>query len=391
MHSARFWCTLSVILFLGGCVTGRGIQNRQQELQSNQRNIYGISGAAFSPDSRLLAIGTGKMTYVFEVSSGKTLTRLPFSWNTRFGRTRSLAFVDDVHLVTAGTGAIRVWNAESGFLVHKLRLRSNGQFPRAIAWSDATGTLALTISDYSSTLQLVRLDEFGFGVFRDVEGVEVYPRDLQFSRDGRFLAAAGDGKNVQIFDLQNGQSVGQLPTRGSVSDLELFGNRQLLVAGEDVALWTFKGEQQGLEIENPNFDGQIAAQVATKVAGTVAFGLLGLLGGLVGSPSSGDSILGAVEAAKLPVIETRQSWCGRSTTISPDGRFLADVYPGISKELIRIYELNDLNRSRSLDPRGEFTCVAMFSPDGKLLLVTTNKVARLYEVEAWNYRDLDIH
>jgi len=388
LKNAYLWSSTIFFLLLIGCTTGQGIAKKQEEMKSKLRNFYGISGAAFSPDGRKLAVGTGIMIYVLDVSSGKILSNLQLGWNGRFGRTRSVIFVDNDYVVTAGQGVIRLWDTGSGLVAHKLDLKLRQQLPRAIAWSDANQTLALTISDSSSTVQLVKLDKQGFGSLTDVEGIAVYPRDLLFSHDGHYLAAAGDGEGVYIHDLHNGQSAGYLPTRGSVKDLALFGNDQLLVAGEDVALWTFQGEGQDLAINNPSLKGQIAKQVTTKVAGTVAFGLLGVIGAYGGSI---DGFVGAYEVANLPVSNRQQPWCGRSTTVSPDGRLLADVYPGITKEVIQIYELEKPGRSRKLHPPGEFTCIAKFSPDGKLLLITTNKVVRLYETDSWKHRDLEIH
>lgn len=39
---------------------------------------------------------------------------------------------------------------------------------------------------------------------------------------------------------------------------------------------------------------------------------------------------------------------------------------------------------------GEYSCAVRFSPNGKQLLLTPNKVARLYDTKTWRYRDLKL-
>ena len=98
----------------------------------------------------------------------------------------------------------------------------------------------------------------------------------------------------------------------------------------------------------------------------------------------------AAEVATIPVKTEQEEWCGRSTAISPDGRWLADVYPGITKETIQVFDLDSELASRSLNPKGQYSCSLKFSPNGKQLLITTEKVARMYDTETWKYHDLKL-
>lgn len=71
--------------------------------------------------------------------------------------------------------------------------------------------------------------------------------------------------------------------------------------------------------------------------------------------------------------------------------FLADIYPGITKEVIRIFNMESGELVKSLDPKGEYHCVAKFSPDSKQLLITSNKVVRLYNLDSWQHEDIRIN
>jgi WD40 repeat protein len=135
--------------------------------------------------------------------------------------------------------------------------------------------------------------------------------------------------------------------------------------------------------------GQYARQVSIRVAGSIAYGLIVPIifaGG--GMPKDFDGVYYSLVSG----VETSpQNWCGRSTTISSNGKFLVDIFPGISSEIIRIFDVATGNVVKSLNPLGENSCGAKFSPDGKRLLITTEKVARLYDMRSWMFQDLNLN
>jgi WD40 repeat protein len=351
--------------------------------------VFGASGIAFTPDGRQVAIGTREMIWVADTVNLKTTARLSYLNAARFGGNKSLQFVDHQRLAIGADGVIMIWDLKEGHVTHRLKLTSRMLSPRAIAWSEATHTLAFSSGAAGNPVKVVHIDEHGFGSVRDVPGFEGVPSDLAFSRDGRYLAAAGDSKNVSIREVATGELVGELPTEGFVTELELFGERQLLVAGDDIAFWTFMGDEESTEIDNPTLQGQYARQVSIRVAGSIAYGLIVpiiFFGG--GMPEDFD---GAYYSLVSGVETSPQNWCGRSTTISSNGKFLVDIFPGISSEIIRIFDVATGNVVKSLNPLGENSCGAKFSPDGKRLLITTEKVARLYDMRSWMFQDLNLN
>ncbi len=297
----------------------------EDDLENMKAGYFGASGSAFTPDGRRVAVGTREMIWVADTKSLQTTGRLRYQDAARFGNSKSLVFVDDQRLLVGADGAIMLWDLKEGLVTHRILLQGRSYSPRAITWSAATNTLAFSSGGSGSPVKLVHLGQDGFGPTREFPGFVGVPSDLQFSRDGRYLAAAG------------GIALG--------------------------ALALFVGA---------------FATVAAPYGGA-------------------DAMKGAVELGRAaytvasdPVKTAPQSWCGRNTAISSDGRWLADVYPGITSEIIQVYDLDSSQESKRINPRGKVSCAVKFSPDGKQLLITTNNVARLYDTKNWTYSDLKL-
>ena len=385
----RFLSWALLLLVLSGCATNK-------PNKPDFTHTLGVSGVAFSPDGKRVAVGTKDKIWVADTLTQETTASLGYWQAAEFGNSKSLQFIDNQRLVVGAQGIIMIWDLENDLVTDRLPLFSRMYSPRAITWSETTQMLAFSTGASGSSVKLVNIVDNGFGPIGDLPGFEGVPGDLQFSRDGRYLAATGDGEGVFIREVETGKAAGELPTVDSVSDLELFGEHQLLVAGSNIAFWTFLDDQEFPEFDNPDLDGQVTGQVMIRVAGGVALGALtifvAMLEAYAGGSGEATAELGsmAFHVATRPVKRSPQPWCGRSTAISPDGRWLADVYPGITKEVIRVYDLESDQKAKNLNPRGEYSCAVRFSPNGKQLLLTTNKVARLYDTETWRYHDLKL-
>ena len=380
------------MLVLVGCSTmfktPEGIEAAKVEREISRMYFFGASGVSFTPDAKRVAIGTREMIWVADIGHSETIARIGYENAARFGGNKNLQFIDNKRLAIGADGFIFIWDLKEGLVTHRLRLSSKMSSPRTIAWSEDAQILAFSTGAGGSPVKVVKVDDTGFGPVRDVPGFEGVPADLAFSHDGRYLAAAGDEKNVSVREVATGDLVADLPTEGFVTELELFGKDQLLVAGADITFWTFKGDEDVTEIDNPSLQSQHARQVMIQVAGGIAYGLIlpfAFLGGAMP-----DDYADAYESLVTGVNTSPQSWCGRSTTISPDGKLLVDVFPGISSEIIRVYNIENDSLVRKLNPPGENSCAAKFSPDGRLLLITTDKVVRLYDSRTWQYEDLDL-
>lgn len=400
-HRIPGW--ILVVLLLSACSTDlfkdeATIERDRIKLEHSRALVYGSSGAAFSPDGSQVAIANRGTIWIVDTATARVTAHLSHTRAAPFGGSKNLAFIDENRLLIGAQGVLLIWDIKEGLVTGKLHFPSNLQSPHAMAWSDNTLTMAFSSGVWGASVKVVPVTANGFGQLRDVPGFAGVPADLVFSRDGRYLAASGDGEGVFIRELSTGEPAGELPTDGFVSSLQRFGDNGLLVSGKNIAIWSFFSEPEALEFENPDLQGQINSQIAARVAGGVALGALTVALSVpaifLGGGGFGQFLVAAGELeyklASQPLKTSQQAWCGRSSSISPDGQWLADIYPGISKEIIGIYDMSTGELVRKLDPRGEYSCIIKFSPDGKQLLLTSTHVASLYDTETWTHRELDL-
>ena len=64
------------------------------------------------------------------------------------------------------------------------------------------------------------------------------------------------------------------------------------------------------------------------------------------------------------------------------------MYPGITREVIRIIDVGSGMAIKKINPSGDYSCNVAFSLDGTQLLITTSKLARIYNTGNWQYYDL---
>ena len=343
--------------------------------------LSGLSAAVFSPDGRRVAVANFNTIWILDTDSMKKV--MSFSGYYRYGTNNTLAFIGNDRIASTSRyklphkqefeAAIRIWNLQdqySGAVV--IELPELGQYPISLAWSDASGALA--VGGENGAVVLLEPDGHGGYGKRPLPGLGGPVLDVVFSLDGSMLAAGGVHPEVPIWNTQSLQEVGSLPVKGNVYDLDLIADkRSLLVAGDELRLWKFLTEEEVGNIDNPTLAGDYIT-VATLVAIStflVAFG-------------------------GTPYFPTDQAWgqdygfCARVTAAAPSGEYLADVHSGITKEKIRIIGIASGEVIRTLNPRGGHTCGVAFSPDGTKLLIANSRVARLYDTSSWKHEDFTL-
>ena len=394
------------LLVLSSCTTmfknENQIESDRVELENSRALAFGASGAAFSPDGTQVAVANREQIWIADTATGRVIGRLNATHAAPFGGSKSLEFIDEQHLVIGAQGSIMIWDLKEGLVTHRLPLPNRLYTPRAMAWSEATQTLAYSSGTVGVTVKVVPIKSGGFGRPQDVPGFEGVPSDLVFSRDGRYLGAPGDESGVSVREVATGDAAGELPTEGFVNSLERFGNNKLLVSGANLAIWTFLSDDEAQEFENPDLQGQLNKQIAVRIAGGIALGaMVAVLLPAVAFSALDESMeliaetsysfaKASYSVASEPLKTSPNSWCGRSNSISPDGKWLADIYPGINKEVVGVYEMEAGEVVRMLHPRGEYSCAVKFSPNGEQLLITSNKAASLYDTKTWKHFDLDL-
>jgi hypothetical protein len=354
---------------------------------------YGSGGAAFSPDGELLALANRDIVWVIETRSREVVERIQSGRFGQFGNTKGLLFIDSRRLLIGIMGGIVLIDLADDSYLHRFSFSNQSYVPRAMAWSPATNTLAFSTAAMPQPVNLVEITENGFGPAKVIPGFNHVPADLLFSDDGQLLGAAGDGSGVLILEVSTGNHVGELPTDGFVNELVRFGDNRLLAAGADLAFWAFYSDSEMTSMDDPDLQGQIDGQVAVRIAGATALGALtALLIPIAAFTGSGDLVVAMGEATVhvvgKPVHTAQRDWCGRSTAITRDGSLLADVYPGITREIIRIIDVKSGNTIKKINPSGDYSCNVEFSLDGTQLVVTTSKLARVYNTGNWKSYDL---
>ena len=105
----------------------------EDDLENMKAGYFGASGSAFTPDGRLVAVGTREMIWVADTKSLKTTGRLRYQDAARFGNSKSLVFVDDQRLLVGADGAIMLWDLKEGLVTHRILLQGRSYSPRALA------------------------------------------------------------------------------------------------------------------------------------------------------------------------------------------------------------------------------------------------------------------
>ena len=155
-----------------------------------------VRSVAFAPDSRTLAVGSGR-----EVQLWKVRTRRLETAFDGHGFVRSVAFAPDGKTLASagGDGTVRLWEAGTGRL--EATLDGHAGEVEALAFSPDGGTLASAGGDYA-----IRLWDAGTGQPKAVlEGHAGWIESVAFAPDGRTLASGSWDGTIRLWDAESGQ------------------------------------------------------------------------------------------------------------------------------------------------------------------------------------------
>jgi WD40 repeat protein/transcriptional regulator with XRE-family HTH domain len=308
---------------------------------------------AFSPDSRLLAVGWPTKVTLWDIASGERLLVLAGeSFGTTIGYnlgTGQLSFSPDgTRLAVANMdGASAVWELETQTIV--LSLPPEGLPAKAIAYNPS-GTLLATGGDEGTVT-----------VWDAGSGEPLYNRPLggiihavTFSYDGAFLAAASEEGSAQVWDAATGADVMTLPRSSGMYDIVFLADGRLATAGQDgvTRVWDAGSGQQLL---------------ALSAATSTVIGVAGSLDGTRIATGSYDGSVRVWDASPGHELLTLPAHGGIvwNVAYSPDGRRIASA--GVDG-LVKLWaaDTGDLLLAFPVTPTLGFTGLA-FSPDGTRL------------------------
>jgi len=337
----------------------------------------GYSTVAVSPNGRLAAAANRHVIVLFDIaqqrqvgwfwavdSRGKSFT-LP-----RSGLGDTLEFIDAHHVITTGMGGLAtVWDVRTGKKRQQIDSPVNGVDAISLAYSPVTRDLVMGARDGSIFAVRLGADELDGEQIQGEKAGEVEyllshvgrVNDLVFSADGKYMASAAHDKAVVIWDMETRKEISRHVADGDISDLEVIhSKRELIIAGDDVAIWKFLTEE---EVEQLNEHKAVGQWVGTGALYALQVGLI--FTGLGGGLSTHDP-----------------KNCGRFVTASPDGKFLVDVKPGPMANKVTVLDLDQNTILQEVDVKTT-VCDLEFTPDGSRLALVGDGGLSLVDTATW--------
>jgi WD40 repeat protein len=213
-----------------------------------------VRALAVSPDGLLVAAGSGD---AFEGGEVRTWDAITGEGVDTFGQglwtVHALAFSPDGALLAAalGDGTVRVWRADDGEIeVHSLR--EDEDVPYALAFTRDGRFLATageSSAGFGNGTGVIRLWDLEDGVLSTSFEVSSMPiRTLAFSPDSSLIVAGGDNNRVEIVDVGDATLVDTLKGHGeAVTSVAYAPNGRLIATGSSdasVRLW-YAGDLSG--------------------------------------------------------------------------------------------------------------------------------------------------
>jgi WD40 repeat protein len=162
------------------------------------REGRGIPAAAFSPDGKVLAVGCfDEHCRLLDAASGRVLALLPGHRKAA----RAVAFSRDGKTLAVGSydNTIRLWDVAERRV--RKTLQGHSQFPTCLAFSPDGTTLASTANDNSARLWEVATGR-ALHVWKDHGSIV---RSVAFGPEGRWLVTACWDGSVKLREAQSGK------------------------------------------------------------------------------------------------------------------------------------------------------------------------------------------
>ena len=377
MRTPSYQNALAVILLafvssqLAGCATGGKYAPPEEKVS--------VGATAWSRNGELLAVGGTDRVWVFRTAGFEPVAVIKDIPTDEFldqkdyrsGYANTLAFTGPDSLATTGLGAqVTRWHIPSGTLLNKWTMDTVARLVLSIAYDPTSGTLAAGTSRGQVMTVRPGDDEPPKTLFTPGGAI----RDVEFSSNGRYLGALSSARTSQlvIWNMQTFQVELEMSVPPRSVDLDRLDEPgKFLTAGETLVIWEVK-EKSRETLPEPSLAGQKVGAWSLWTVGIV-------LAAGAGSASFPD-----------PPREKQMIPCTRATAVSPDGRFIADMHPGVLKEVIRVLDADTQEEITRLNPRGGHTCDMAFSPDSNLLLVANPRGASVYDTKTWQATKLKL-
>jgi len=375
----------------------------------NGRTGVYASTVAFSPDGRLLAIGsTDKMVRIWDMESRKYLGE-PLKGHPN--SVRSVAFSPDGTLLASASDsrAVRLWKISKQLSVGDIHPAYPPEDPTTamtgLAFSPGGKVLATASSnkrvrlwDVASRQFLGELPVYGPEASKPVSRFSMFDglTSVAFSPDGKILASASgalDGQ-VRLFDIATQRPVeNSLQQHGTpiVTEVAFSPDGKLLASADasgSISLWLWDVASRMLVREHPKADSPSAvlrvvfSPDGKNLALSYADGKVQLWEvpsrPSIGIPTPTQS--SAIQGLSVRDIFTQNESSGAcGIAFSPDSKVLASAHHDGTIRLLTV--ASRLPFGETLQGHSSPVCGVAFSPDGKILAsASKDEAVRLWDV-----------
>jgi WD40 repeat protein/tRNA A-37 threonylcarbamoyl transferase component Bud32 len=337
-------------LTLWDAATGKLLYDRKVE----HLNVLSV---AFSPDGKTLAAGLGNYSSkvkgrltLWEVPGGRNLTDLALATQ---GGVNSVAFSKDGKTIaTASSEVVELWRGDP--LVKVLELKGHTNWIYTVTFSPDGNRLATGGWDKSIKLWNAKTG----AQLATLEGHLGFVNDLSFSPDGGRLASVGEDHTIRLWDAASGQN--DMVLRGHALGITSLAfspdGQRILSASEDrtLKLWDATTDYQ---LALRDYKGWVSGVAFSPDGQRLATG-------------SGDRSIMLWDVAtgkRLLSLDGGMGWVN-SVAFSPDGKYLA-----AAGEYQRVQIRNAATGAliQTIEHLDTYVRVVAFSPDGTLLAACT--------------------